>query len=56
MDAMREYGIMRLGARIWDLRNEGWPIRTVLETCNNRHGIPVRYARYHLRKEEKGND
>ena len=42
----------RLGARIWDLRNDPldpMDIETVLETTTNRFGHPVRYARYHLR-------
>lgn len=55
MDAVRHYGIMRLGARIFDLRQEGYPIETVLAYHVNRFGAQVRYARYYL-KEEKGND
>lgn len=54
MDAVRHYGIMRLGARIWDLRQEGYPIETVLAYHVNRFGVQVRYARYYL-KEEKEN-
>lgn len=48
LEAINEYGILRLGARIYDLKDEGWPIKTVMETSKNRFGVPVRYARYSL--------
>ena len=46
LDALREYGCMRLGARIWDLKREGHDIRTTFETARNRYGEKVSYARY----------
>lgn len=30
IDALNRFGCMRLGARIWDLRNEGLPIEMIL--------------------------
>lgn len=48
MEAMQEYGIMRLGARIWDLKAEGAPIKTVMVTGKNRFGEATHYARYEL--------
>lgn len=48
MEAMQEYGIMRLGARIWELRDEGYPIRREIETGKNRYGDSTHYARYYL--------
>lgn len=32
LEAIREYGITRLGARIWDLRDLGYDIETQTET------------------------
>lgn len=45
-DAMREFGCMRLGARIWDLKHDGHDIRTTFESAKNRYGDKVSYARY----------
>lgn len=49
LEAIRDYGIMRLGARIWDLRDKGYEIETQTETKKNRFGENVSYARYILR-------
>lgn len=52
VDAIREFGCLRLGARIWDLKNQrGVRIRTVSERKKNRYGKTVRYARYELIRE-----
>lgn len=48
MDAIFDYGIMRLGARIWDLKHQGHAIRTEIVAGKNRYGEPTRYARYIL--------
>ena len=48
LDAMREFGCMRLGARIADLKERGYHIISGRETAKNRYGKKVRYARYHL--------
>lgn len=45
IDAMREYKVLRLAARIRDLRDEGYPIITVMET-DKRTG--KRWARYSM--------
>ena len=49
-EAMKELGIMRLGARIYDLKEDGVKIITETETGKNRDGNTVRYARYRLEK------
>lgn len=47
LDALREFGCMRLGARIWELRNQrGLPISTRDESYRNRYGDRAHYARY----------
>lgn len=48
LDAIESFGIMRLGARIWDLRASGIPIKTTKENKINRYGKTVHYARYVL--------
>lgn len=46
--ALRDYGIMRLGARIWDLKRQGYDIRTEREEGLNRYGERTAYARYRM--------
>lgn len=48
VEAIRDYGIMRLGARIWDLKRQGHVIFTERETGMNRYGEKTAYARYRL--------
>ena len=47
-EAMDDYGIMRLGARIWDLKHMGYTILRVSESRPNRYGKTTTYARYVL--------
>ena len=46
LEAMADLGIMRLGARIWEMIRDGEPI--VRETVRgvNRYGQTTRYAKY----------
>lgn len=46
VEAIREFGCMRLSARIHDLRAEGHNVRSEMVNGKNRDGDPVRYARY----------
>lgn len=48
VEAIRDYGIMRLGARIWDLKRQGHVISTERETGVNRYGEKTAYARYRM--------
>lgn len=48
LEAMREYGIMRLGARVWDLKKQGYRISMSRESGLNRYGESTSYARYTL--------
>lgn len=50
MEAMQEYGIMRLGARIYDLKRAGYPIAAGWVEGENRYGEITRFARYTLKK------
>lgn len=48
LDALNRYGIMRLGARIYDLKQRGHNITRTMEQARNRNGEPTHYARYYL--------
>ena len=50
-DALREFGVMRLAAVVFELRAEKHNIITESETRVNRYGDAVTYARYRLPKE-----
>ena len=47
-DAYEFYGVMRLSARIHDLRRAGVKIETIRKTGKNRYGNTVNYAEYRL--------
>ncbi len=47
-EAMLHYGIYRLAARIKDLRDRGYSIRTTKESYTNKVGRTAWYARYEL--------
>ena len=55
IEAMTEYGCMRLGARIWDLRDDGIEIETEMVKGKNRFGKEIHYAKYSLKKGEQEN-
>lgn len=48
LEAMQEYGIMRLASRISDLKRMGTPIRVEMVSGKNRYGEATSYARYSL--------
>ena len=48
LEAMQEYGIMRLASRITDLKKVGYPIRREMVSRKNRYGETVTFARYSL--------
>lgn len=48
LDALREFGCMRLAARIADLKERGYRIESIPEANTNRYGQKIRYSRYYL--------
>ncbi len=46
MEAFQTYGITRLAARISELREKGYDIRTMMVESTNRYGETVRFANY----------
>ena len=51
-EAVTEYGCYRLGARIWDLKAQGVPIKSETVTGKNRYGEPISFSRYSIAKED----
>lgn len=47
-EAITEYGIYRLGARIWDLKAQGVPIRSETVKGKNRYGEHTSFSRYSI--------
>lgn len=45
-EAVTEYGIMRLAARIADLKKQGYAIKAMFATGQNRYGEKTSYAVY----------
>jgi hypothetical protein len=51
LEAIQEYGILRLASRINDLKNRGYNIKSTTGTSLNRYKEKVHYSIYYL--EEK---
>lgn len=47
-EALKYYGCMRLGARIYDLKRRGYPIISEREDGVNRRGEKCHWARYRM--------
>lgn len=52
MEAFQLFGLTRLSARIFELRQMGYKIDTILIDDVNRYGEPVRYAKYVYKGKE----
>lgn len=54
LEAMKDLGVMRLSARIWDLKNRnGVRIKAKQEKAFNRYGDAVFFVRYSIEKEDE---
>jgi hypothetical protein len=51
LEALADFGIMRLGARVWELNQEGHRIETELVEVQCRGGRKTRVAKYQLVEE-----
>ena len=51
MEAFEKYGITRLAAVVFDLRELGHDIRTLDMEGQNRYGEATRYAKYVLKED-----
>jgi hypothetical protein len=52
LEAMSEYGIMRLASRIADLKGQGYPIVSERVTGKNRYEETTSYSVYRLAHKE----
>ena len=52
LDAIREYGILRLASRISDLKKQGYPIKSEVEAVQNRFEETCYIKRYSLAVSE----
>lgn len=52
LEAMQEYGIMRLASRITDIKKAGIHIKREMVSQKNRYGDTVTFARYSLVEKE----
>ena len=51
LEAINEYGILRLASRISDLRKKGYAIRSDRVAAKNRYGEKISYAKYSMEVE-----
>lgn len=47
-EALQDLGVMRLASRISDLKKQGYPIKSDMETVQNRFGENCKIKRYSL--------
>lgn len=52
LDALKDLGVMRLASRISDLKRQGYPIVSKIETVENRFGESCHIKRYSLQGGE----
>lgn len=50
LDAMKNFGCMRLASRIHDLKRQGYHIVKKTETAKNQYGEPISYTRYFIKQ------
>lgn len=48
LEAISEYGILRLASRISDLKKRGYPITATMRTGKNRYNETTHYSEYRL--------
>jgi len=48
LEAMREYGIMRLTSRVCELKDQGYNIRREFVSSRNRYNESVSFSKYSL--------
>lgn len=51
IQAIKEYGITRLAARVYELKDQGWDVRSEDREFTTRHGKKSSYSEYYLVRE-----
>lgn len=52
-EAIKRFGCTRLSAKIYELRKEGYAIKSEPVTKKNRYGYTVTFSKYILAKKQK---
>jgi hypothetical protein len=50
VQAFFDYSIMRLAAIVFELKEDGYDIETIMLRSTNKFGEPIRYAQYKINK------
>ena len=50
-EALRDLGVMRLASRVSDLKKQGYPIISTMETVKNRYGEKCYVKRYSIMED-----
>lgn len=56
LEAISEYGILRLASRITDLKRRGYSIISETKKSKNRYGEPVHFSEYRLAETKTTKD
>ena len=56
LDALKDLGIFRLGARVFELREQGYNVETDMIEVPNRYGGKTRIAKYTMGEKECGDN
>lgn len=51
LQALSDLGVMRLGARIFDLKKQGYAIESEMTESRNRYGDKVHFSTYRISEE-----
>ena len=51
MEAIELFGCTRLAARIKELRDAGYPIKSKRISSKSRYGVPINYCQYSIQRE-----
>lgn len=51
MEAIEMFGCTRLAARINEIRDAGYPIKSKMISSKNRYGVPISYCQYSIQRE-----
>lgn len=52
LEALSDFGCMQLPTRIFELKKQGYNIKTTMVKAKNKKGEPIRYARYSLEEKQ----
>ena len=53
LEALKDLGVMRLASRISDLKRQGYPILSKMETVKNRYDENCYIKRYYIQEGER---